>query len=168
MVSLAVCVLCALVLPQLTSGPWLIGVLVAVQPCYGTLYAPASALVASGAERTGLNQGIAFAVSNLTWAAGQSVAAVASGALAQATSDLVPYALLAAACLGTLIALRGSGKASARTVGRATPSDNGDTPARIRLYQDPERVRASPERRSLRRAGVTRGRRRPCGCPGRT
>jgi len=116
MASLAVCTLCALALPQLTSAAWLIGVLIAVQPCYGTLYAPAAALVASGAERAGLNQGIAFAVCNLTWAAGQSSAAAASGALAQATSDLVPYALLAVACLGTLIALRGSGKASVRPV----------------------------------------------------
>ena len=86
-------------------------------PFYGTLFAPASALVASGAQGLGLNQGIAFALSNLTWAAGQSIAASASGALAQATSDLVPYALLAVACLGTLIALRGFGKASARTAG---------------------------------------------------
>ena len=37
-----------------------------------------------------------------SWAAGQTVAAVGSGALAQATSDPVPYSLLAAACLATL------------------------------------------------------------------
>ena len=116
MVSLALGIGCAMVIPQLTSGPWLIGLLIAGLPWYGTLYAPASALVAAGAERAGLNQGIAFAASNLTWAAGQSVAAAASGALAQATSDLVPYALLAVACLGTLIALRGFDKASARQV----------------------------------------------------
>jgi hypothetical protein len=96
-------------------------VLIALQPSYGTLYAPASALVAAGAERAGLNQGIAFAVSNLTWAAGQSVAAAASGALAQATSDLVPYALLALACLGTLIALRGFGRPAAETAGSPSP-----------------------------------------------
>jgi MFS family permease len=38
----------------------------------------------------------------LIWAAGQAVAASASGALAEATSDVVPYLLLAAACLLTL------------------------------------------------------------------
>src|SRR5262249_51489689 len=102
-----------LVIPQLTSAAWLIAVLIALQPCYGTLYAPASALVASGAERAGLNQGIAFAVSNLAWSVGTSGAAAASGALAQATSDLVPYGLLALACLGTLIALRGFGAPAA-------------------------------------------------------
>jgi MFS family permease len=96
----------ALLLPLPTAAPWLIGLLIAGLPFYGALYAPASALVADGAQRIGLNQGIAFAASNLAWAAGQSIAASASGALAQATSDLVPYTLLAAACLGTVLPLR--------------------------------------------------------------
>jgi MFS family permease len=117
MVSLAVGTVGAIVIPQLTAGPWLVGVLIAGLPCYGTLYAPASALVASGAEGIGLNQGIAFAVSNLAWAAGQSVASSAGGALAQATSDLVPYALLAVACAGTAVVLRGSRRASASPAG---------------------------------------------------
>ena len=105
-VSLAAGAACAVAIPLLTSAPWLIGVLIAGTPFYGTLFAPASALVASGAQGIGLNQGIAFALSNLTWAAGQSIAAAASGALAQATSDLVPYALLTAACIGTFVTLR--------------------------------------------------------------
>jgi MFS family permease len=125
MVSLALGTVCAIVVPQLTAGLWLIGVLIAGLPCYGTLYAPASALVASGAERLGLNQGIAFAVSNLAWAAGQSVAASASGALAEATSDLVPYTLLAVACAGTAIALRGSRNASALAVPDVSPGGCG-------------------------------------------
>jgi hypothetical protein len=44
-------------------------------------------------------------MTNLAWAAGQGVAAAGSGALAQATSDIVPYSLLAGACLVTLILL---------------------------------------------------------------
>jgi MFS family permease len=96
----------AVTVPLLSSAPWLIAVLIVGTPFFGSLFAPASALVASGAQDLGLNQGIAFALSNLTWAAGQSVAAAASGALAQATSDLVPYALLTAACVGTLSVLR--------------------------------------------------------------
>jgi hypothetical protein len=44
------------------------------------------------------------------------VSSAASGALAQATSDLAPYLLLTAACLGTLVVLRGFGKAGAGTV----------------------------------------------------
>ena len=116
-------------IPQLTSAPWLIGVLVAGTPFYGTLFAPASALVASGAERLGLNQGIAFAVSNLTWAAGQSIAASGSGALAQATSDLVPYTLLAAACLGTFLTLRRVRRSRDRPAA-PTPASAAGSPAR--------------------------------------
>jgi MFS family permease len=116
MVSLALGTVCAILVPQMTAGPWLIGVLIAGLPFYGTLYAPASALVASGAEGLRLNQGIAFALSNLAWAAGQSVAASAGGALAQATSDLVPYSLLAVACAVTGIALRSSRRASVLAV----------------------------------------------------
>src|SRR6185437_752401 len=121
-VSLAAGAACAIAVPLLTSAPWLIAVLIAGTPFYGTLFAPASALVASGAQGLRLNQGIAFALSNLTWAAGQSIAAAASGALAQATSDLVPYAVLASACVGTFCTLRG--------VRRAGPPPSAGLPSR--------------------------------------
>jgi len=116
-VALFAGVACAIVIPQVTAGPLLIGVLIIGLPCYGALYAPASALVASGAERLGLNQGIAFAMSNLAWAAGQSIASFASGAIAQATSDAVPYSLLAVACLATVAVIRKAGLPEARMVG---------------------------------------------------
>jgi MFS family permease len=128
-VSLAVGTACAVVIPQLSSAPWLIGVLIAGTPFYGMLFAPASALVAAGAERLGLNQGIAFAVSNLTWAAGQSISASGSGALAQATSDLVPYTLLAAACLGTFLTL-GRVRRSLDRPAAPTPASAAESPAR--------------------------------------
>jgi hypothetical protein len=63
-------------------------------------------LVSEGAQHQRLDQGLAFGLGNLAWAAGQAVAAAGSGALAQATSDLVPYSLLAAACLATLSLVR--------------------------------------------------------------
>jgi MFS family permease len=80
--------------------------LIAGMPAYGTLYAPASALLSKGAHRIQLNQGLAFGLQNLAWASGQAIAAAAGGALAQATSDLVPYSLLAGACLATLAVMR--------------------------------------------------------------
>jgi hypothetical protein len=79
------------------------------------MFAPASAMLSHGADRLGLNQGLAFGLANLAWATGQAVAAGGSGALAQATSDLVPYALLAAIMLGTLIAFQPAGR---RLLGR--------------------------------------------------
>ena len=128
-VSLAVGAACAVVIPRLNSAPWLIGVLIAGTPFYGSLFAPASALVAGGAERLGLNQGIAFAVSNLTWAAGQSIAASGSGALAQATSDVVPYTLLAVACLGTFLMLGRLRRAGAAAPAAPAPEPEPESSA---------------------------------------
>jgi MFS family permease len=81
---------------------WLILVLVLGTPFFGSLYTPAAAMVSEGANDLKLNHGIAFSLTNLTWAAGQAIAAAGSGALAEATSDLVPYLLLAAACAASL------------------------------------------------------------------
>jgi MFS family permease len=80
----------------------LVLVLIVGMPAFGTLYAPAMKLVSDGAEKLGLNLGLAFGMSNLAWAAGQAIASAGSGVLAQVTSDLVPYLLLAAACLVTV------------------------------------------------------------------
>jgi MFS family permease len=82
----------------------LMALLIIGMPAFGTLFAPSSAMLSDGAHRLGLHQGLAFGLGNLAWAAGQTVAAAASGAIAQATSDLVPYALLAATCLITFAA----------------------------------------------------------------
>jgi MFS family permease len=106
--SLAAAVVVSLLAPVLAPAPWLIALLIVGMPAFGTMFAPATALLSTGAERLGLNQGLAFGLGNLTWAAGQAGASAAGGAIAQATSDFVPYALLAAACLATLFTLRPS------------------------------------------------------------
>ena len=105
-ISLAGSVAVSLLAPLVAPAPWLVGLLIAGMPAFGTLIAPATALLSAGAHRLQLDQGIAFGLVNLTWASGQAFAAAVSGAVAEATSDLVPYALLAAACLATLAALR--------------------------------------------------------------
>jgi len=104
--SLAAAVIVSLLAPVLAPAPVLIAVLIVGMPAFGTLFAPATALLSAGAERLGLNQGLAFGLGNLAWATGQASAAAAAGAIAQATADLVPYSLLAAACLVTLVTLR--------------------------------------------------------------
>jgi MFS family permease len=91
--------------PLLAPAPWLVALLIVGMPAYGTLFAPATALLAAGAHRLKLHQGFAFGLSILAWSSGQAIAAAASGAIAQATSDLVPYALLAAAFLAALAML---------------------------------------------------------------
>jgi MFS family permease len=108
--SLVAAVAVSLLAPTIAPVAVLIAVLVVGMPAFGTLFAPATTLLSGGADRLGLNQGLAFGLANLAWAGGQAVASSASGALAQATSDLVPYALLAAVCLGTLIIIRPGGR----------------------------------------------------------
>jgi MFS family permease len=104
--SLAGAVAISLLAPTLAS-PWvLVAVLIVGMPFFGTLFTPAMTLVSEGAEHQALDQGLAFGLGNLAWAAGQAVAATGGGVLAQATSDLVPYSLLAAACLVTLVFAR--------------------------------------------------------------
>ena len=103
-IALAGAVVVSLLTPVLPSEYLLVALLAVGLPSYGALFAPATALLSAGADRLGLHQGLAFGLANLAWATGQAVAASLSGALAQATSDVVPYALLAAILLGTLAA----------------------------------------------------------------
>jgi MFS family permease len=103
-IALAGAVVVSLLTPVLPSEYLLVALLAVGLPSYGALFAPATALLSAGADRMGLHQGLAFGLANLAWATGQAVAASLSGALAQATSDFVPYALLAATLLGTLAA----------------------------------------------------------------
>ena len=103
--SLAMGVAVSLLAPVLRPAGWLMALLILGMPAFGTLFTPAMALLSAGAQRLQVNQGLAFGMTNLAWAAGQAVAAAGSGALAQATSDIVPYSLLAAACLASLIFL---------------------------------------------------------------
>jgi MFS family permease len=104
--SLAAAVVLSLLAPIAKPAALLMTLLIVGMPAFGTLFAPSMALLSSGAQRLELNQGLAFGLGNLSWATGQAVAAAAGGAIAQATSDIVPYALLAGACLTTLVAVR--------------------------------------------------------------
>jgi MFS family permease len=91
-----------LVLPW-PGSPWVLAALVvASAPVVGLLWAPGNAMLADGAEAQGVDPGFAFALSNLAWAAGQTIGAVGSARLAQAASDALPYLLLAALCAVTV------------------------------------------------------------------
>jgi MFS family permease len=105
-ISLVAGMALSLLVPTLGGLRPLIPVLIVGMPAFGVLFTPAMTLLSGGAHRLELDQGLAFGAGNLAWASGQAVAAAGSGALAQATSDLVPYCLLAAACLLTLGVLR--------------------------------------------------------------
>lgn len=93
----------SLLLPLVSPAAVLVAVVVVGDSAFGTIFVPASALVSDGAERSNLHQGLGFAMSNLIWAGGQAVAAAGTGALAQATSDTLPYGILAATFAITLV-----------------------------------------------------------------
>jgi predicted MFS family arabinose efflux permease len=92
----------ALLLPLPESAVLVGAALVLAIAALGTFWAPAMAMLSDAAEESGLDQGLAFAISNLAWAIGHVLGAGVGGTLADATADAVPYALLAAICAATL------------------------------------------------------------------
>ncbi|HVA02594.1 MAG TPA: MFS transporter [Acidimicrobiales bacterium] len=104
--SLMAAIAVAVLAPWLRPLPVLAVLLVIGLPAFGTLFVPAATMIGDGAERRELHHGLAYGMGNLAWASGQGVAAAASGALAQATADAVPYLLLAATMAITAVVLR--------------------------------------------------------------
>ena len=76
----------------------------------GGFWAPAMAMLSDSSERAGLDQALAFSISNLAWAAGHLIGSGAGGALADATADAVPYGLLGLACAATLVGVIGQAR----------------------------------------------------------
>jgi MFS family permease len=73
---------------------------------YGALFTPAFALIAEGAERSGLAQGMAFGLMNAAWATGALIGPAAGGAVAAASGDVVPYLASAGFCAAALAWVR--------------------------------------------------------------
>jgi MFS family permease len=91
------------VLP-LAGAPLLTGaLLVATTASLGMFWAPAMSLLSGAAEAVGAQQGLAFGLVNLAWALGMVVGAAGGGAMAKATSDAAPYAVLTALLVATLL-----------------------------------------------------------------
>ena len=102
----------AIVLP-LPDTAVLVGLLVMLTfVALASFWAPGMALLSDAAEDAGLDQAVAFAISNLAWALGHVFGAGVGGAVADASSDVVPYAALAVACAVTLAALTASRRRS--------------------------------------------------------
>ena len=109
-ISVGTAIAVSVLLPFVHPAWVLVGFLIIGIPAYGTLFVPASALLSDGADRQKLHQGLGFGLVNLSWAGGQAFAATSSGAIAQATTDAVPYLLLAAAFGCTFVALQPWGR----------------------------------------------------------
>jgi MFS family permease len=71
----------------------------------GTFWAPAMAMLSDEVERARVQQGYAFAFTNIAWSAGQLVGNGGGSALAQATADWVSYAAVALLFVATFATL---------------------------------------------------------------
>jgi MFS family permease len=79
-----------------------------------TFWAPGMAMLSDASEAAGLDQALAFSLSNLAWAVGHVLGAGAGGALAEATSDAVPYGVLAALAGVTFVGILRQGRREPR------------------------------------------------------
>jgi predicted MFS family arabinose efflux permease len=70
-------------------------------PVIGLLWTPALILLGNGSDEAGFDHTYAFALMNLAWAAAQTVATAGGGAMAHATSDIVPLSIVAGVALIT-------------------------------------------------------------------
>jgi MFS family permease len=110
--GLAGAVVMAILLP-LPGAVVLLGVAVLFTfAALGAFWAPGMAMLSDASEAAGLDLALAFSISNLAWAAGHLVGSGAGGALADATSDAVPYGLLSVVCAATLAGVIGLGRAA--------------------------------------------------------
>lgn len=105
-VGLATSALCALALPVPGSVELLGVTLMAAIGGLAFFWAPAAAQLSEASEASGLDQGFAFGLMNLAWAAGQVAGGAAGGAVADATADAVPYAIIAVVCVASLWAVQ--------------------------------------------------------------
>jgi predicted MFS family arabinose efflux permease len=111
-VALVATVIGAVLLPWPDNG-WVLAVLIACAGvAFGTFYTPGMTLLTHAAEARALDYGYAFALINLAWAPGQTAGSAAGGAIADATTDAVPYFALAAIALLTLAGLWRSASSS--------------------------------------------------------
>ncbi len=96
------------ILPWPNTALTLAIVIVLGSPVIGLLWAPAMAMLSDGADKVGLEQGLAFGLMNLTWATGQSIGDIGGSALGESAGDEVAYLTLSVICLLAFLALRAS------------------------------------------------------------
>ena len=101
-IGLAGAALLAVLLPLPADPLVLAAAVVAAAAALAAFWAPAFALLSDVGETMGLDQGYAFALTNLAWAGGQVGGGAAGGWVAERAGDAVPYGVLALLCSLTL------------------------------------------------------------------
>jgi MFS family permease len=105
--------ICFALFPLLDARWWLfVPGIIACSFALGAFWAPAMSMASDEADAMGLDYAFGFALINLAWAPAQIAGSAGGGALAELTSDAVPYLVLAALCALTLAALWRSASSS--------------------------------------------------------
>ena len=92
-------------IPISDSAPVVVVLFISTAFATAAFWAPAMALLSDEVDRMRVQQGFAFAFTNIAWSAGQLVGNGGGGALAEATADWVSYGVVALLCVLTLGAL---------------------------------------------------------------
>jgi MFS family permease len=89
------------------GNPWVLALLVLLASgAFNATLVPGTALFSRGTEKAGMDQALAFGVTNFAWASGYAVGAPVGGALADLGGDALSYLFLTGVCLLTLFVLR--------------------------------------------------------------
>jgi MFS family permease len=94
----------ALAFPLPESVALVVLLIVASGPAVGVLWLPGMTLLSEGTERRGVDQAYAFGLLNLAWAGSALAGSGIGSALADATSDRLPYFALSTLFLAALVA----------------------------------------------------------------
>ena len=106
MVGLLASVGILLALPWV-GNPWALTLLVLLASgAFNATLVPGTALFSRGTEKAGMDQALAFGITNIAWASGYAVGAPVGGALADLGGDALSYLFLTAVCVLTLLLLR--------------------------------------------------------------
>ena len=95
----------AVVLPLPGTAVLLAAAIIGAVVALAAFWAPSFAMLSDAGDEVGLDQGYAFALTNLAWAGGQVSGAAAGAWVAERAGDAVPYAGLAVLCSVTLVVL---------------------------------------------------------------
>jgi MFS family permease len=122
-VALLAAVATALVVPALQATGPLVVLAIAAGPLVGMLWVPGMKVLSDGTDAAGLDQALAFALVNLTWAGAQTAGAGGGGALADAAGDWAAYGAVAGVMAAALaVALSAKAPSSGPRASGATPS----------------------------------------------
>ena len=88
-------------------NPWLVAVLVVIAGgAFNAPLVPGTALFSRGTDKAGLDQAVAFAITNFAWASGYAVGSPLGGFLADLGGDALSYFFLTGVCALTLLLVR--------------------------------------------------------------